>query len=68
MHTGKFGTLHPMMPVGDDLADELDEDLAAICAYLRTLKPVSHVVSNGVEPTDCPVCGLKHGGGDRNGT
>ncbi len=53
--------------VGDD-SRMTDEDLGALYAYLRTLKPVAHVVTNGVEPTDCVVCGLKHGGGDRNGT
>jgi mono/diheme cytochrome c family protein len=67
MRTGKLGTLHPIMPwiVTSGMKDE---DLKAVYAYLRTLKPVRHVVTNGVEPTDCAVCGLKHGGGDRNGT
>ena len=44
------------------------EQSKALAAYLRTLKPVAHVVTNGGEPTDCVVCGLKHGGGDRHGS
>jgi mono/diheme cytochrome c family protein len=67
MRTGKLGTLSPIMP-WVLTAGMKDEDLKAVYAYLRTLKPVAHVVTNGVEPTDCRVCGLKHGGGDRNGT
>ena len=67
MRTGKLGTLHPMMPWAM-YSRMNDEDLGALYAYMRTLKPVKHVVTNGVEPTDCAVCGLKHGGGDRNGT
>jgi mono/diheme cytochrome c family protein len=67
MRTGKLGTLHPVMPWAM-ISRMTDEDLGALYAYLRTLKPVKHVVTNGVEPTDCAVCGLKHGGGDRNGT
>ena len=67
MRTGKLGTLHPVMPWAI-FSRMTDEDLGALYAYLRTLKPVKHVVTNGVEPSDCAVCGLKHGGGDRNGT
>ena len=67
MRTGKLGTLHPMMPWAM-YSRMNDEDLGALYAYMTTLKPVKHVVTNGVEPTDCVVCGLKHGGGDRNGT
>lgn len=66
MKTGKFGTLHPIMPWA--LLKQLEEDeLAAIFAYLKTLQPVSHVVTNGPNPTPCRVCGLAHGGGDKNG-
>jgi mono/diheme cytochrome c family protein len=66
MKTGKFGTLHALMPWA--AYSRMDEaDLAAMFAYLRTLKPVSHVVANGPNPTPCRVCGLAHGGGDKNG-
>jgi len=65
MKTGKFGTLHPIMPWA--LYSHMEEpDLKAIFAYLRTLKPVSHVVANGPNPTRCRVCGLVHGGGEKN--
>jgi len=43
-----------------------DEDLSAIFAYLRTLKPVSHRVDNTEPPTYCPVCKTTHGGGSQN--
>jgi hypothetical protein len=67
MRTGKLGTLHPIMP-WVVMAGTKDEDLKAVFAYLRTLPPIKHVVTNGQPPTECPVCGLKHGGGDRNRT
>ena len=43
-----------------------DEDLKAIFAYLKTLKPVDHFVDNGMPRTTCAKCGLEHGGGERN--
>jgi len=43
-----------------------DDDLKAIFAYLRTLKPVHHLVDNTEKPTLCKLCGQKHGLGDRN--
>jgi mono/diheme cytochrome c family protein len=43
-----------------------DEDLDAIFAFLRAQHPVNHTISNTDEPTPCPVCGQKHGLGDRN--
>jgi hypothetical protein len=43
-----------------------DDDLKAVFAYLKTLKPVDHYVDNSLPPTDCPLCGHKHGGGDHN--
>jgi mono/diheme cytochrome c family protein len=67
MKTGKFGTLHAIMP-WIAYSGMTDEDLKAIYAYLRTRKPISHVVANGPNPTPCRVCGLAHGGGDKNGT
>jgi hypothetical protein len=66
MRTGKRGTLHGFMPWAY-YQHLTDEDLRAIYAYLRTLPPVRHVVTNGVAPTPCPVCGGRHGGGERNG-
>jgi mono/diheme cytochrome c family protein len=43
-----------------------DDDLKAVFAYLRTLKPVHHMVDNTEPPTLCKLCGHKHGLGDRN--
>jgi len=43
-----------------------DEDLKAIFAYLQTLEPISHRVSNTEPPTLCPKCGQSHGLGDQN--
>jgi len=43
-----------------------DDDLKAVFAYLRTLKPVHHLVDNTEPPTQCKLCGQKHGLGDHN--
>jgi hypothetical protein len=43
-----------------------DDDLKAIFAYVRTLKPVKHHVDNTEPPTFCKLCGSRHGEGDRN--
>lgn len=67
IRTGKVKarTLSPIMPCVF-YRDMTDEDLKAMYAYLRTLKPVKHTVDNTEPPTDCRLCGLKHGGGERN--
>lgn len=54
-----------VMPWGH-YRDMTDEDLKAIFAFLRTLAPVDHYVDNGLAPTGCAKCGLRHGGGARN--
>jgi mono/diheme cytochrome c family protein len=61
----KARSLSPVMP-WIFYRNMTDEDLKAIFAYLRTLKPVKHVVDNTESLTDCKLCGMKHGGGDRN--
>jgi cytochrome c553 len=43
-----------------------DEDLKAIFAFLRSVKPVQHRVDNSLPPTDCKLCRQRHGGGDKN--
>jgi mono/diheme cytochrome c family protein len=42
------------------------DDMKAIFAHIKAQKPVQHRVSNTDEPTDCPVCGVKHGRGNLN--
>jgi mono/diheme cytochrome c family protein len=67
MRTGfvKARHLSPAMPtmVSKNMTDD---DLKAIFAYLRTLKPVQHRVDNSEPPTYCKLCRQKHGAGDRN--
>ena len=43
-----------------------DEDLGAIFAFLGTVPPVRHRVSNFDPPTFCPLCGRRHGLGELN--
>jgi mono/diheme cytochrome c family protein len=67
MHTGsvKARPLSPVMPIGV-YKNLTDDDLKAMFAYLRTLKPVQHRVDNSEPPTLCKLCRQKHGAGDRN--
>src|SRR5215467_13275489 len=43
-----------------------DDDLKAMFAYLRTLKPVKHQVDNTEPPTFCKLCRQTHGSGNQN--
>src|SRR6266851_1983945 len=67
MRTGfvKARHLSPAMPtmVTKNMSDD---DLKAVFAYLRTLKPVQHRVVNSEPPTYCKLCRQKHGAGNRN--
>ena len=67
IRTGKVKarTLSPIMP-WIFYREMTDEDLKAMFAYIRTLKPVKHTVDNTESPTTCKLCGLRHGGGDKN--
>lgn len=67
IRTGKVKarSLSPVMP-WYFYRNMTDEDLKAIFAYLRTLKPVKHTVDNTEPLTACKLCGMKHGAGDRN--
>ena len=67
MRTGAVGArqLNKTMP-WSVVGTMTDEDLAAIFAYLATLKPVSHRVDNTLPATLCPLDGSMHGGGDQN--
>jgi hypothetical protein len=43
-----------------------EEDIAGIFAYVKTFKPVHHVVDNTQPPTYCKLCRQMHGGGNQN--
>jgi hypothetical protein len=43
-----------------------DEDLKAIFAYLKSVKPIHHVVDNAEPPVLCVICNTVHGGGEKN--
>jgi mono/diheme cytochrome c family protein len=61
----KARKLSPVMPWAA-VRNMSDEDLKGIFAYLRTRRPVRHIVDNTEPPSFCPACGQKHGFGDRN--
>jgi mono/diheme cytochrome c family protein len=67
LRTGYVGArkLSSIMPFGE-YQNLNDDDLKAIFAYLRTLKPVKHRVDNSLPPTYCQLCRRKHGAGDQN--
>jgi hypothetical protein len=67
MRTGVVGTreLNETMP-WSALSNMTDEDLTAMFAYLKTLKPIRHRVDNSQPPTLCPLDGAMHGAGDQN--
>jgi hypothetical protein len=67
MRTGEVGTreLNGTMP-WSVLGNMTDEDLGAMFAYLKTLRPVHHRVDNTVSPTLCPLDGTMHGAGNQN--
>jgi len=65
MRTGKGGTLNPIMPWAA-FKNMNDEDLKAIYAYLSTLPPSNHFVSNQQPFTHCAICGQMHGLGNKN--
>lgn len=61
----KGRTLKPIMPWWQ-YRNMTDEDLKAMFAYLRMLKPIRHRLDNTVPPTECKLCKQKHGLGDNN--
>ncbi|HEX4488859.1 MAG TPA: c-type cytochrome [Terriglobales bacterium] len=67
LHTGyvKARALNSIMPFGEFKLFP-DDELKAMFAYLKTVKPVHHRVDNSLPPTDCKVCRGKHGGGNLN--
>jgi mono/diheme cytochrome c family protein len=67
LRTGQVGArnLSPVMP-GMVYKNLTDNDLKAIFAFLRTVKPVTHHVDNSEPPTECKLCRQKHGAGNEN--
>jgi hypothetical protein len=67
IRTGYVGSrpLNQLMP-WSIFRNMTDDDLSAIFAYLKTVKPVSHRVDNSMTPTLCPIDGEMHGGGNQN--
>jgi mono/diheme cytochrome c family protein len=57
--------LNQIMPWAD-YRNMTDEDLHAIFAYLKTLKPVRHRVDNAEAATFCKACKAAHGLGAEN--
>ena len=67
MHTGqvKARALSPVMPIMV-YKNLTDDDLKAMFAYLRTLRPLKHRVDNSQPATLCKLCQQKHGVGAEN--
>lgn len=65
IRSGRGGALHPTMP-WVAYRGMTDDDLAAIFTALQRTPPVRHWVNNVDPPTDCAVCGQKHGLGAMN--
>ena len=67
MRTGTVGAreLNNAMP-WTVIGKMTDQDLAAMLAYLKTVKPVQHNVDNSLPPTFCPLDKTMHGGGNLN--
>lgn len=67
MHSGfvRARELKPIMPYWI-YGNMSDDDLKAIFAYLRTLKPVHHRVDNSEAASLCKLCQQKHGAGQEN--
>jgi len=67
MRTGKVRArvLNPLMPWAV-YRGMTDDDLKALFAYLRTLKPIHHRMDNTEPPMACKLCRGRHGAGDQN--
>lgn len=67
MRTGRLPgrMLNHIMPF-EFFRNMTDADLSDLFAYLQSLEPVSHRISNTDPPTLCPVCNQQHGLGELN--
>ncbi len=61
----KGRVLNHIMPF-EDLKTMTDADLSDVWAYLQTLAPQPHRVSNTDPPAPCAICGQTHGLGELN--
>lgn len=61
----KGRVLSHIMPF-ENFKNITDEDLSDIWAYMQTIAPVKHRVSNTDPPAPCVVCGQTHGLGELN--
>jgi hypothetical protein len=68
LQTGQMGgrVLNHIMPF-EAFRNMTPADMADVFAYLRSLPPVKHRITNTDPPTPCPVCNQNHGLGDSNG-
>jgi mono/diheme cytochrome c family protein len=57
--------LNHIMPF-ESYRNMTDEDMSDIFAFLKTVPPVKHRVSNTDPPTLCPLCNQSHGLGELN--
>ena len=48
------------------LKNMTDDDLRDVFAYIKSVPPQKHRVSNTDPPTQCPICNQKHGLGEMN--
>ena len=67
LHTGQLPgrMLNHIMPF-ESFKGMKDDDIKDIFAYLKSVPPVKHRVSNTDAPTKCEVCGQTHGLGEFN--
>jgi len=67
LHTGKVPgqNLSRIMPF-ESFQTMTDDDARDVWAYLKTLAPVKHRLSNTDPPKPCPLCNQTHGLGELN--
>ena len=67
MRTGRMGgrIVSHIMPL-EFFKITTDQDLSDIFAFLKSLPPVKHRISNTDPPTPCPLCKHSHGLGNLN--
>jgi mono/diheme cytochrome c family protein len=67
LHTGQVSgrMLNHIMPF-EQFKNITDADVADIFAFLKTVTPVKHRISNTDPPTPCPLCKHSHGLGNLN--